>query len=393
MEEKKYNITQNHHILNSLFFNHDRNPAHHSAVHTSLILLSLASEKGFHDEFCEKKDTENQQLDKKLEIIGHDILNREGSIIAPGVLLQSLADNHIPQDIIITKVETRFAYPLLVPVDKGSKELEVQISKQEDFPKINYTIKFYATDIYDKKIIREKNGEKIQIPITEMEITAFPNNISPEEIYESFTKEHFTKLRKAKKEPIYTLSHDTYISADDDDCYWRSIQNKNPFRRNKSISQLELLAKIPRILSMVADKLENESPGNYKILERELDPFIKYAEKEKSYERNNGKNVEERAKELSKRLRTTYARQIIVFDPRMRLGIDEHFDLTVQLSGKIKRGMHTFISEAAIKDKTLFIDESKIIGSPLLTDRVIKYLNKINYSVEELELFRYNKSF
>ncbi|MBW2965792.1 hypothetical protein KY342_01660 [Candidatus Woesearchaeota archaeon] len=393
MEEKIYNITQNHHILNSLFFNHDRNPAHHSAVHTSLILLSLASEKGFHDEVCEKKDTENEYLDKKLEIIGHDVLNREGSVIAPGILLQSLADNHIPSNMIITKVETRFAYPLLVPVDKGSKELEVQISKQEDLPRIKYTIKFYATNMYDNKIIKEKNGEKIQVPITEMEVTAFSNNISTEEIYEKFTKEHFEKLGKAKKEQIYDLSHDTYISADDDDCYWRSIQNKNPFKRNESISQLELLAKIPRILSMVADKLENEPPENYKVLERNLNPFLEYTLKEKNYERNNGKNVEERAKELSKKLRTTYARQIIVFDPRIKIDIDQHFDLTAQLLGKIRRGMHTFISEATIENKTLFIDESKIIGSPLLTDRVIKYLNKINYSVEELELFRYNKSF
>jgi len=346
-DEKTYHITQNHHILNSLFFNHDRNPPHHSALHTALILLSLTSEKGFHDEVCSDEAEEDTFLEKKLEIVGDDVLKQEGLVIAPGVLLQSLADNHIPPDKIITKVETRFMYPLLVPVDKGSKELKIRISEEVN-PEgtFDYKIGFFSDDIY---------GAEVQI--AEMSVKSVPYTIPIDKIYERFVKEHFEKLKRKKQEPIVSISHDTYISADDDDCYWRSIQGKNPFKRNGSISQLELLSKMPRILSMMADKIENDSPEGYQAPERDLSPFLRYAEKEKSYGRNNGKSVEERARELSKRLRTTYARQVIVFDPRMRLDIDQHFDLTTNLLGKIKRGMHTFISEAAVGDDTLFVDE------------------------------------
>jgi len=385
---KTYNIRQNQHILNSLFFNHDRNPAHHSALHTALILLSLASEKGFHDEVCKKDIDENLWLEKKLEILGHDVLENDGLVIAPGVLMQSLADNNIPENMIITKVDTRFSYPLLTPVDKGSKELTVEENRSENpgNPGITYNLKFYAADFYNNPITKKDT----LVPIAEMNIAAFPTDLSSEEIFEKYVKEDFDKLNKKNKNPIHSLTHKTYISADDDECYWRSIQNKNPFRRNGNISQLELLAKLPRVLSRETDEIEENPPENYDY-KTDASPFLKYAEKEKEYGMINGKTVEERAEELAKKRKYTYARQETVFDPRIGIEISEDFDLSIDLT-KVKRGIHTFDSRAVSEKGVLFAGQSKVLASPLFTERVIRYLEKINYSVDELERFRHKKS-
>lgn len=369
--EKTYNITQNNHILNSLFFNHDRNPAHHSALHTDLFLLSLASEKGFHDEISD-------DVGKKMEIMGDDILKNQGLVVAPGVLLQSLTDNHIPEDEKIIKVETRLAYPVLVPVDKGSKEVKISLEEIEEGDLKKYNVTYVTTDLYGKEIN----------PIKSMKITSFRSDKNPEEMFEKYVKKDMENVSKMKKEPIFSLNHKTYISEDDDECYWRSIQAEDSPKRNGNVSRLELLAKVPRILSMMSDKLQNEPPEKYQGVEREIIPFLRYAEKEKEYGLLNGKTIEKRAEELSKKLRTTYAKQTTIFDPRFNIKIDQHFNISMALAAK-KRVMHSFISKAIYDEKVLFVDESRIIGGPLITDNMINYLSKINYSVEELERFRY----
>ena len=108
-------------------------------------------------------------------------------------------------------------------------------------------------------------------------------------------------MSEQKKKPIHSLTHETYVSQDDDECYWNSVQNQ-AFRRNEGVSQLELLAKLPRVLSKEADTIEANPPEAYEVPKRDLGPFLRYAGKEEGYGLLNGKSVEQRATELSKKM-------------------------------------------------------------------------------------------
>jgi len=378
MDAKDYEITQNRHILNSLFFNHDRNPAHHSALETSLILLSLASDEpvsgaSFHDE------VEKLNLDKKLEIIGDYILESPRVVIAPGVLMQSFADNVISFDNVISCVKTKFRYPLLVPVDKGSRPLKISSEVQPGKDNaLNYTVSMSSTDLFNRQL---------QTTLA-MSAVAFPKTVSESDIYEKYVTGKFTELEDDAKDPIHSLSHKTFISSDDDDAYWKSIQN-TPSRRNGGFSQLELLAKLPRILSIEVDEIEKNPPRGYETPQRNIEPFMRYVEREKEYGRLNGKTVEERALELSKKRKYIYARQSAYFNPMKDLQTGENFELKISLVNYNKAGLHKFVSGAYSGDTPLFLGETTVLAGPMFTDRLINYLFKINYSVDLLQRFKH----
>jgi hypothetical protein len=220
-----------------------------------------------------------------------------------------------------------------------------------------------------------------------MEVTAFPKGVPEGDIYEGYVMKKFADLEAEAKTPIQFLSHKTFISSDDDDAYWRSIQSA-PSKRNGGFSQLELLAKLPRILSMEVDEIEKNPPEGYEAQQRSLEPLLRYAEREKEYGRLNGKSVEERAQELSKKKKYIYSKQTAYFNPMKDLAVGENFELRIYLM-RHKNGMHKFISGAYIGDEPLFLGESIVLAGPMFTDRLINYLLKINSSVESLQLFTY----
>jgi hypothetical protein len=145
-----------------------------------------------------------------------------------------------------------------------------------------------------------------------------------------------------------------------------------PIKRGEAISQLELLAKMPRVFSIYIDKVEN-GDVNYLRKTEPTEQHFAYAEMERRHGWVADSDVEARARDLAGMLMYIYVSQDAVFNPQVRCHVGDRFDLTAYLT-KTGRVKHSFTSQMVLDSGCAYVDSSRFMTAPLLPKNVVDFL-------------------
>jgi len=364
-------------------FNHDMNYAHSFVPHAKVIALAMLAETARRDKV-------------KFETLG-DAVERilgDGLVVSPGILHLSMLEHYVPQGMVIAKVSTKFGDPLYVPF--SGESVDVSITKTEkpyvagvrETPGIVYHFEMSGPNIHGDCVPLFGNKGS--------NIVAFPGDMDPSEIFKYVEEEFRQKLSDAMH-PIDSAGKDTNITHEHDGYYWSSIRPSSlpreaelpePIRRAGKMSQLEMLAKLPRVLSLYREKLETEKPAHLKPAEP-TEPFFQYAELEKS--KGLVADAGKRACQLANRHLYVYGTQDAVFDPRQECPLDRNFALTTfltrQKTGRGNGGMHVFVSQMVVGGVPVYADTSMFFMAPVIPEAVMKLLYDRNLDVNSMKPF------
>jgi hypothetical protein len=210
--------------------------------------------------------------------------------------------------------------------------------------------------------------------------------------------ERLAKLREQKPE-LPALSHPAAISRDDARRYARIVGLDRP------ITPAAWQAKIPRVLTEVIDHLNRhaayqaEVKAYYAGREDEAErrrAIERYVQKECKYRSLGAADAPARVDELAGLAQLLYARQYMVFDPRLFVnqgpatipGTPIRLDLSLY-EARLRRGIHRFYTGGRLQDTQVFMGEAMVTGQPLVTKELANFLCEINCSLNTLRTFEY----
>ncbi len=353
-------------------FNHDMNDVHGVPARTALVALVQLDRK------------------KKLAELG-DMVLEQNFVLSPGMLHLSLLDRHIPANMVIAEVSTSFSDPLYIPTKakrvwlNGTKSEEPYLVEVEETPGVVYTFNLSGTGLTGDSIDLFGNGGA--------QIIAFPDSVPTREIFGYFEAK-FKAMMDKKNKAIDRAGKTTDITEEHGLSKRRSVRPSYlsrgaslplPIIRGEAISQLELLAKLPRVFSIYIDKVENGDVDHLRKIVP-TDEHFAYAEMEKRHGWVDDNNVEARARELAGMIMYVYVSQDAVFNPQVRCHVGDRFDLTTYLTkaGKVKQ---SFTSQMVLDSGCAYVDASKFMTAPLLTKNVIDFLVKREIDIETMGKF------
>jgi hypothetical protein len=365
-------------------FNHDKNKAHSSSPHAKVIALAMLSEA------ARRTGTDLDTLEDSVGKILNGGKGGEGFAVSPGMLHLGMLEHHIPQNMVIGSIKTkRFADPLYVPL--SGEDVVVKITKSEEPLVVEgaethgviYTFHMSGPNLHGSYLpLFGRDGVRI---------VAFPGDIDPSGIVSSYGGK-FEEMRKAARNPIDSAGKKTNITEESDGYFWSSVRPSSlpreaelpaPIRRGGKISQIEMLAKLPRVLSLYRKKIETKMPPHMKPVEPTA-IYFEYAELEKSH--GMVEDIGKRARMLANQMMFVYAGQDAVFDPWLECPLDEDFTLTTSLIRQ-KRGMHMFVSQMVVGGGTIFVDTSKFYGVPVIPEAVMNLVYGRKLDVNSMKPF------
>ena len=365
-------------------FNHDKNKAHSSSPHAKVIALAMLSET------ARRTGADLNTLEDSIGKILNGGKDGEGFAVSPGMLHLGMLEHHIPPNMVIGSIRTkRFADPLYVPL--SNEEVLVNITMSEEpllvegteTPGVIYTFHMSGPNIHGSYgPLFGKDGVRI---------VAFPDDIDPSLIVGSYW-DKFEEMRRAARNPIDSAGKKTNITEESDGYFWSSVRPSSlpreadlppPIRRGGKISQIEMLAKLPRVLSLYRKKIETKMPPHMKPVEPTA-VYFEYAELEKSQGR--AEDIGKRARMLANQMMFVYASQDAVFDPWLECPLDEDFTLTTSLIRQ-KMGLHQFVSQMVVGGGPIFVDTSKFYGVPVIPEPVMKLVYDRKLDVKKMKPF------
>lgn len=349
----------------------------------------------FEDRLCqaeswlrlELEDRTRRRKEEFVDAAGRVI--KQGIIVSPGVLHLSMLEHHIPSDMIIASVSTKFADALYVPFSGEGIDVEIEKSEEpfvaegKETPGRVYTFRMMAPGLFSGKA--DLFGRK------GCRMVVFPDNIPPHQIAGYF-KNRFTGMIDNTRDAIDSAGKDTNITHEHDSYYWSSIRPSAlpreselppPVRRGGNISQLELLAKLPRVLSLYREKLESKRPSYLEHVEA-TEPYHAYAGLEKSLGKVD--DVGKRARQLANGMMYIYGKQDAVFDPWVECPFDKYFTLTTFLI-KRRGSKNVFVSQMMLPTGCAYVDTSMFFAAPAIPERVMKLLYDRKIDVNTMKSF------
>jgi hypothetical protein len=356
-------------------FQHDMNDAHDFVPHASVIAISQLAK------LCEEQPIDFDATAER--IIAQKL------VVSPGMLHISMLEHYIPSEMVIAKVSTKFGGSLYVPHSGGDVGVVIEKSEKpfadgdKETPGRVYTFRMRGPGLLGDEINLFGNRE--------CRIVAFPDTVPAHEIAVYF-QEDFREMQDSTRHAIDKAGKDTNITHVHDNYYWSSIRQDllpreaklpPPIRRGGNISQLELLAKLPRVLSLYREKIEDERPPYLEPVEA-TGPYHAYAELEKSL--GKAEDVGERAYQLANGMMYVYGTQCAFFDPWVECPFDKYFTLSTFLT-KHKGNKNVFVSQMMLPTGCAYVDTSMFSAAPAIPERVMKLLYDKKLDVCSMEKF------
>lgn len=366
-------------------FNHDMNEAHDFSPHVKVIALATLAET------ARRTGTNLATLDDSVEKILNGGEDGGGFVVSPGMLHLGMLEHHIPPNMVIGSIKTRkFADPLYVPLSNEEVPVNISMSKEPllvegiETPGVVYTFHMSGPNLDGNYVpIFGKDG---------VQILAFPDDIDPSKIVGSYWGK-FEKMRQAARNPIDSAGKKTNITDESDGYFWSGIRPSSlpreaklpaPIRRGGKISQIEMLAKLPRVLSLYREKIETERPAYLEPV-KPTAIYFEYAELEKS--QGKVEDIEKRAGMLANKMMFVYASQDAVFDPWLECPLNEDFTLTTSLTRK-RMGLHIFVSQMVVGGGPIFVDTSRFYSVPVISEAGMKLIYDRKLDVEKMKPFK-----
>ncbi len=380
--------------------NHDRNPAHRNAIHVKHILLALASQRRMLE-----GDLSDEQKPRKADVLTERILSLPPSVIAPGLMLNSILERAIPQGFYTASIETTFDYPLIVPME-GSRKMRVYRSSApltEDGVPASLDGVLYKVELKANGLMGEQDDPAKDVMIMSSTVRAFPNTTDRNAVYECVTRPRFAAMGlgddgiNAARLVGTSTKHRTYVSREDLVRYAEMVSGQRiDVDASAPLTPQMLVFKLPRALTMAGESLacDEKYIGTMSGARRKKEEdarkeqLMAQVAREEQY-KLEGITADERLAHLMAADLKIYASQSAVFDPRQQIKPGELYDQYAHLTSLREAiGLHGFVCEGRNENQQrIFGGEANILIQPLFHSKMVDALNTRGLYLRDLRPF------